>query len=174
MGSSAASAAPQYPPKVSANHRYMTDQTGAPWMMIADSPWGLMTQASVADASTYFAARQAQGYNAALISVLNTAGTPNADGCTYDGVCPFLAGNSESTFDISKPNPAYATRMQAMVNAAASQNIVVPSFTFVAFTTTVELIETTTGLKERLCGHRGVMQIASTSGLMIGPPAETL
>jgi hypothetical protein len=103
----------------------MTDQTGAPWMMIADSPWGLMTQSSVADASTYFAARQAQGYNAVLISVLNTAGTPSEDGCTYDGICPFLVGNSESTFDISQPNPAYATRMLDMVNEAASYNILV-------------------------------------------------
>jgi hypothetical protein len=123
--SSAVSPPPQYPPKVSANGRTMTDQTGAPWMMVADSPWGLMTQSSVADASTYFAARQAQGYNAVLISVLNTAGTPNEDGCTYDDICPFLVGHSESTFDISQPNPAYATRMLDMVSAAAAYSIVV-------------------------------------------------
>src|SRR5438034_4123865 len=40
--------------------------------------------------------------------------------------------------------------------------------------TTVLRDEITTGRNERLCGQIGVMQNASTSGLMIGPPAETL
>lgn len=38
----------------------------------------------------------------------------------------------------------------------------------------VELEETTTGRNERLWGQRGVTHMASTLGLMMGPPAETL
>src|SRR5438128_2500206 len=60
------------------------------------------------------------------------------------------------------------------VLACPSQKSVVPSFTRTACTNTVLCDETTTGRNERLCGQMGVMQNASTSGLMIGPPAETL
>src|SRR5580765_4146482 len=63
---------------------------------------------------------------------------------------------------------------QSDVVAWPSQKSVVPAFTRCATINTVERDEITTGRKDKLCGQIGVMQNASTSGSMIGPPADTL
>lgn len=56
-----------YPLKVSANQRYLVDQNDRPFMIVGDSPQGLITDLSISDAAQYFANRASYGFNAVQI-----------------------------------------------------------------------------------------------------------
>ena len=145
---------PAYPLKLSANHRYLLDQENKPFLIVGDSPQGLMGRLSEADAEKYFADRQAHGFNTAgWIDVAcagsdfpdnKTAATPDGilpftgfvaggtdlrTGANYDGVLPFpgsKAGSMDYThYDLSKPNEAYFTRLDHMIQIAAKHGILV-------------------------------------------------
>jgi chitodextrinase len=110
-----------FPVAISANHRYLLDQHGNPYMIVGDSPHSLIVNLTEAQADQYFADRQAHGVNSAWIQVLcdsYTGGRPN--GATYDGIIPFTTPN-----DFSTPNPAYFQRVVDMVNIAAQHGVTV-------------------------------------------------
>ncbi len=65
-----AAAAPTYPLKKSANGRYLVDQNNTPFLMIGDTAWSLMVNISEADAATYFANRQAAGFNVVMMNLI--------------------------------------------------------------------------------------------------------
>ena len=54
---------PAYPLKLSANRRYLVDRNNQPFLIVGDTPQGLMGRLSEADADFYFADRQAHGFN---------------------------------------------------------------------------------------------------------------
>ena len=61
---------PEGPPfvtSVSPDGRYFLDQYGRPLLLKGDSPWALMTRLSPRQARLWFAYRQRQGFNAAII-----------------------------------------------------------------------------------------------------------
>ncbi len=124
--------APVYPLKVSANGRYLVDQTNTPFLIVGDSPQPLVTRVSTTDAAKYFDDRQAHGFNALWINVI-TAGPyyhdSADDGSTYDGVVPFtghIAGGTDTAhYDLSKPNEAYFARVDQMVKLAAERGMTV-------------------------------------------------
>ncbi len=106
---------------VSANHRYLLDQFGHPFLMVGDSPHSLTANLTEPQADTYFANRQSHGVNAAWMQALvdgYTGGRSN--GATYDGILPFTTPN-----DFSTPNPAYFQRLSDMVNLAAQHGVTV-------------------------------------------------
>ena len=72
---------------MSANGRYFLDQYGRPLLLRGDSPWALMTRLSPEQARLWFADRQRQGVNAAIVSLLGAVanGAPSDDGATFDG-----------------------------------------------------------------------------------------
>jgi len=110
-----------YPLKASANHRYLVDQRGVPFLMVGDSPQALIGNLSESDADFYFAQRAAAGYNAVWINLLCNGYTfCNGDGTTFDGISPFTSGD-----DLSTPNPAYFARVDHMLQLAANHNLVV-------------------------------------------------
>ena len=79
-----------YPLKVGPTGRYLVDQQGVPFLITGDSPQALMVNLSEAEADSFFADRQAAGFNAVWINLLcatYTGGRP--DGSTYDGIVPF-------------------------------------------------------------------------------------
>src|SRR6188768_3108124 len=91
---------PVYPLKVSSNNRYLTDQSGKPFMIVGDSPQGLITDLSVSEAAEYFANRAALGFNAVQIHLLaRTTFGGRTDSSTYDGIIPFTTPG-----DLSTPN----------------------------------------------------------------------
>ena len=101
----AATASPNdpFPAGVSANHRYLVDQFGQPYLIVGDSPHSLFVNTSPADAEFYLADRQAHGINAIWVQALcNTYTGGRDDGSTFDGIVPFTTPN-----DFSTPNPAY-------------------------------------------------------------------
>jgi hypothetical protein len=111
----------RFPLAVSLNRRYLVDQDGAPFLLMGDSPQGLIANLSEAEAEGFFADREANGFNGVWINLLcgtYTGGRP--DGSTYDGIVPFT-----SPMDLSTPNEPYFARVDAMLHRAAAHGIVV-------------------------------------------------
>ena len=110
-----------YPVSVHSGGRYLVDNKGLPFLLIGDSPQGMIARLSLADAEVYFASRQSYGYNAVQIMLL--AGSTydgRSDLSTHDGITPFTTAG-----DISTPRDAYFARVDDIVNLAARHNMLV-------------------------------------------------
>ena len=121
---------PAYPLKLSANHRYLVDQKNRPFLIVGDSPQGLMGNLTESEAEKYFSDRQANGFNAAGWVDVAYTGTDfphNKSGSTPDGIHPFNGfvgwGNGPAHYDLSKPNEAYFTRLDHVIEIAARHGI---------------------------------------------------
>ena len=96
-----------YPLKVSANGRYLVDQNNAPFLLTGDSPQALIVNLSEAEAESFFADRQAGGFNLVWINLLCATYTGGrADASTSDGIIPFTTAG-----DLSTPNENYFARV---------------------------------------------------------------
>jgi hypothetical protein len=121
-------AAPGYrlPLKASTNNRYLTDQSGAPFLIMGDSPQSMVVNIATSDMRTYMADRERLGFNSLLVDVLCTTYTGgNPNGTTYDGIAPFTSGSSPSTYDLTTPNSTYFSRVDTMLYLAAAYHLVV-------------------------------------------------
>src|SRR5215471_15126612 len=109
-----------YPLKASANKRYLVDQNNQPVFLVGDSPHAMFVNLTVSDAATYMANRASYGINALWVEVLCGSYIPNcrADFSTQDGIVPFSTPG-----DISTPNPAFFSRIDAMIATAAQNGI---------------------------------------------------
>jgi len=115
-----------YPLKASTNQRYLVDQNNLPFLVLGDSPQGIVANLSPSAMATYIADRQSHGFNAILVDVLVTTYTGgNADGTTFDGIAPFTTGSSPSSYDLSTPNSAYFSRLDTLVSTAAGDGLLV-------------------------------------------------
>ncbi len=117
---------PVFPLKVSANRRYLVDQKNVPFLIAGDSPQGLMGRLSEQNAEIYFADREAHGFNTAGWIDVMCAGhdyPDNVNAATPDGMRPFLGfvpgGTDYQHYDLSKPNEAYFSRLDHIVQIAA-------------------------------------------------------
>jgi Protein of unknown function (DUF4038)/Putative collagen-binding domain of a collagenase len=112
---------PPFLTSVSANGRYFLDQYGRPLLLKGDSPWALMTRLSPGQARRWFADRQRQGFNAAIVSLVGATanGAPSDDGATFDGLVPFVDG------DILRWQEPYWQRVTAFLQLAADHGITV-------------------------------------------------
>ncbi len=110
-----------YPLKASANGRYLVDQNNVPFLLVGDSPQALIGDLSEVQGDSYFADRQAHGFNAVWINLLCDSYTAcNSDGSTYDGIAPFTTAGHLST-----PNSLYFDRADYMINLAAKYGLTV-------------------------------------------------
>jgi hypothetical protein len=115
------SSAVAYPLKASSNKRYLVDQENRPFLMIGDAPQTIITNLSVAEAATYIANRRNYGINTLWINLLcNFSEACNKTAITIDGIAPFLDAG-----DLSRPNPAYFERADAIIKLAASHGMLV-------------------------------------------------
>ena len=111
---------------VSPDKRYLMGSNGAPFMVAGDSPQCLSANLSTANMDAYFAARAAQGFNASWVNLLCTTYTGGrTDATTYDGIAPFTGTISGGLYDLTKPNPTYFARVDALFAAAAAHGTVV-------------------------------------------------
>jgi Protein of unknown function (DUF4038)/Putative collagen-binding domain of a collagenase len=115
-----------YPLQVSANRRYLVDQNNQPFLIVGDTPQGLMSRLSEAQADHYFADREANGFNTAGWIDVMCAGHDypgDTDGSTYDGIRPFTGyvpgGTDYFHYDLTKPNEKYFVRLDHIVEIAA-------------------------------------------------------
>lgn len=104
----------RYVSAVDPSGRYFTDQHGAPLLVFGDSPWAGMVRWSPEQAELYFAAREARGFNASIISLIGAVanGGPDDGGRTYDGLLPFEGD------DVTRWNEPYWQRVDEYVRAA--------------------------------------------------------
>jgi uncharacterized protein DUF4038/collagenase-like protein with putative collagen-binding domain/immunoglobulin I-set domain protein len=120
----------KWPIKASANGRYFTDATGAPWLMVADAAHHLMTSLPQSSVAAYLTDRVKNGFNTINFYAVSTCGSTIS--AASDGTLPFtgvLSGSypptSASTYDLSKPNPAYWSEVDSVISQAAADGLVV-------------------------------------------------
>jgi hypothetical protein len=121
-----------YPLKLSANHRYLVDRKGKPFLIVGDSPQDMMSRLTEKEVDSYFADRQAHGFNTMGWIDVTCAGKDspdNKDSRTVDGILPFTGfvpgGTSYEYYDLSKPNEAYFARLDHIVMLAKKHGILV-------------------------------------------------
>ena len=123
----ATAATAAYPLKKSANGRYLVDASNVPFMMVGDSPQALMVNISETEADSFFADRQAHGFNTVWINLLCTTYTGGrTDSSTFDGIVPFNARLSgSSSYDLGTPNEAYFAHVDRILQLAAGHGLLV-------------------------------------------------
>ena len=128
-GSPSGSSTPVFPLKVSTNKRYLVDQKNVPFLIVGDTPQGLMGRLSEHDAEIYFADREALGFDTAGWIDVTCAGPDyrdNVNATTPDGLRPFSGfvsgGTDYKHYDLSKPNEAYFSRLDHMVQIATNHH----------------------------------------------------
>lgn len=121
-----------FPLQISDNRRYLMDQHQAPFLIAGDAPQAMVVKLNIQRASQYFVNRLAYGFNAMWINLL-CAGpyfpSCNKDGSTFDGVRPFtgyLSGGTDlAHYDLTRPNEAYFTRADQILDIAAKMGFLV-------------------------------------------------
>jgi hypothetical protein len=111
----------------SPNQRYLIDQNDAPVLLAGDSPHSMFVNLNSTDLATYLTNRHGHGFNILWVEAFCTDYIFNCrhDLSTFDGIKPFTTGSDETDFDISTPNPAYWSRLDSYVNAAADHGLIV-------------------------------------------------
>ncbi len=112
-------ASPAYPLKVAANHRYLQDSSGAPFLIKGDAAWSLIAQLKRDEVDLYLQDRRARGFNTLLVSLIEHLYATNAPANAY-GDAPFLAPGH---FD--EPNEAYFAYADWVVRRAAAEGFLV-------------------------------------------------
>ncbi len=114
-----------FPLKLSENRRYLADRNGVPFLIVGDSPQGLMGRLTEKKAEDYLADREARGFNTLGWINVVCAGhdyPTNMLAATPDGIRPFsafLPGGSDYTFyDLRQPNEAYFVRLDRILQLA--------------------------------------------------------
>ncbi|WP_159466817.1 DUF4038 domain-containing protein [Dyadobacter sp. 3J3] len=106
----------QYPLKVSADGKHLTDQTNVPFLVVADVAWQLLRKLDYPEAIQYLDIRKGQSFNTVLVHVLPALPTQK----NFQKVTPFQGEN-----DITNPNKAYFDYLEKVVLAAKERNLVV-------------------------------------------------
>jgi Protein of unknown function (DUF4038)/Putative collagen-binding domain of a collagenase len=121
---------PVYPLRLSTNRRYLLGQNDAPYLIVGDTPQGLMARLSEEEADRYFANRQSHGFNALGWIDVVCAGhdfPDNTNASTVDGIRPFLGylpgGTDYEHYDLTKPNDAYFARLDHIVALAVKHGL---------------------------------------------------
>jgi hypothetical protein len=110
-----------FPLRVGPTHRYLVDARGTPFLILGDSPQSLIVNLTLQDAKAYIADRKAAGFNSLMIDVLCASYTGGrSDGSTYDHIEPFTTAD-----DLSTPNAAYFSRVDAVIRLAARYHMAV-------------------------------------------------
>ncbi len=103
--------------RVSANHRYLVDETGKPFFWLGDTAWEVFHRLTREEADFYLTTRAKQGYTviqAVILAEFDGLNTPNAYGEKP------LKDN-----DPSQPNEAYFAHVDWVVNRAAELGLYV-------------------------------------------------
>jgi hypothetical protein len=115
-----------FPVKASHNHRSLVDRKGKPFLIMGDSPQSMMANLDAGAMGGYMADRHRLGFNSILVDALCTTYTGgNGNGTALDGAAPFTGGSDPSNYDLSTPNPAYFTQLDALVKLAATHKLMV-------------------------------------------------
>jgi hypothetical protein len=112
-----------WPLRVSSSGRYLEDQSGVPFLIVADAGWELTTEIRREDAIAYLDDRAARGFNAIEVRVIGHQFQTNAPN-NYYNAAPFTNGPS----DWSIRNEAYWSHVDYVVSAARDRGIAILMF----------------------------------------------
>lgn len=90
-----------YPLSVASGQRFLEDASGRPFFINGDTAWSLIAELTRDEADLYLRDRQARGFNAILVNLIEHRFASNAPANAY-GDRPFLVNG-----DYSTPNEAY-------------------------------------------------------------------
>ncbi|MBV8098404.1 MAG: DUF4038 domain-containing protein, partial [Verrucomicrobia bacterium] len=119
-----------FPLRSGSDGRCLVDQEGKPFMVIADSAWGLVGDLSPMDAEIYFSNRASLGFNSVLIAIAvsDYAGSKVGGYETFDGLPSFAGGTSSTPGPLTKPYEPYWQRVDTMIKLAAKYHLNVIAF----------------------------------------------
>jgi hypothetical protein len=100
------------PLKISPNGRYITDQKGVPFLMVADVAWQLPRKVALVDLDLYLDTRKKQQFNTILIQAL----PPEPKAIMKSA--PFQKGNN-----FAKPNAQYFDHLEKIVVVAKEKKL---------------------------------------------------
>jgi hypothetical protein len=103
-----------YPLKVSADRRTLTDQSGRPYFLLADTAFMLPSAVTRVEAASYLDTRKSQGYNSVLVYLVNWNGLR------------FTSAQGKTAFedgDAKKPNDAYFADVDDLLRDAADRGM---------------------------------------------------
>jgi len=109
--------ADRYPLHVSADHRYLVDANGAPFLVQGDAPWSLIAGLTDEEEEKYLEARRRQGFNAVIVNLIEHKFRGPVD--RY-GQNPFTTPG-----DFSTPNEKYFAHADRVIRKAQEKGIVV-------------------------------------------------
>ena len=101
--------------KVSANHRFLVDESGAPFFWLGDTAWELFHRLTREESEDYLENRRQKGFNviqAVALAEFDGLRVPNA----Y-GEVPFF------DLDPARPNEAYFTHLDWVIARAAQKGL---------------------------------------------------
>jgi Protein of unknown function (DUF4038)/Putative collagen-binding domain of a collagenase len=125
-----------FPVKYSADHRYLVDQSGAPFPIMGRTAW-FVTSLTVADYHTFIDDTAARGYSAIELHVINHDPRGNHPPFNGNGDAPFLnrldgtswdGALSNSAPDFTTPNEAYWSFVDAFLAYCESRGLLVFMF----------------------------------------------
>jgi hypothetical protein len=107
---------PVYPPKVSENRRYFTDQDGGPVFWLGTTQWQLFREYTLEEARTIIEQTKSHGFAFAQVMLAGVG----------DGTKPNVAGDKPWTNnDPSTPNENYFKHVDAVLQIARDNNLVI-------------------------------------------------
>ena len=118
-GTHAQTADKDAPLRVSGNQRYLVDRHDVPFLLQGDAAWSLIANVTNEEASAYLKNRQAKGFNAVLVNLIEHKFAKNAPRNIY-GEAPF-SGQS----DFAAPNERYFGHADWVIRKAAENGLVV-------------------------------------------------
>jgi hypothetical protein len=122
-----------FPLKRASGQRCLVDQNGAPFLMLGDSPWELLTTLGPADATPYLANAQSRGVTSILVNGIDNHYTATSTGGNANGDLPFSTALDGTRYtnshtqspDFSTPNAPYWNQVDATMSLARSDGFLV-------------------------------------------------
>lgn len=114
-------APPAFPLSIAPSKKFLVDSNGAPFPIVGDSAWSLVTQASDADVTLYLDDRKNRGFTAILVDLMEhkfTSHSPRWKSAA--GALPF--SNND---DFATANPAFFDHAAWIVEQALARGILV-------------------------------------------------
>jgi hypothetical protein len=108
-----------FPLRIAAGQRHLEDAAGQPFLLHGDAAWSLIAQLTREDAQRYLDDRQARGFNAILVNIIEHRFAGHAPANAY-GHQPFLTPG-----DFATPNETYFAHADWVVRQAADRGILV-------------------------------------------------
>lgn len=108
-----------FPLRIAAGGRYLVDNTGAPFLMIGDSPWSLIAQLNRSEVDQYLDDRRARGFNTLIVNLLEHKFSDNPPKNAF-GDGPFTTPG-----DYSTPKEAYFAQADWVIQRAGEKGFAV-------------------------------------------------